>query len=140
MNAECKVCGKKPGSEDWAEFDYESGDFYCPDCSPTDFDEGDSEVCELCEREGVGTETHHLVPQSKDGGSEESNLAEVCTSCHRKIHATFANIELKDKYDSIEALKRSKKIRDYVKWIRRTDKRNVRFKESTRVKYKRSRR
>jgi len=40
------------------------------------------------------SETHHIVPLSKNGGDEIKNLIVVCPNCHRKLH--YAK---KEKYD-----------------------------------------
>jgi len=45
--------------------------------------------CERCFAEGIITpvdEVHHIVPVSKGGTHERSNLMSLCQSCHNKIH------------------------------------------------------
>lgn len=45
--------------------------------------------CELCFREGKMVpveEVHHIVPLSRGGTNDESNLMSLCRSCHEKIH------------------------------------------------------
>ena len=45
--------------------------------------------CEQCYREGRITmmdEVHHIVPVSRGGTNEDSNLMSLCRSCHNKIH------------------------------------------------------
>lgn len=45
--------------------------------------------CEQCYREGKITmmdEVHHIVPVSRGGTNEDSNLMSLCRSCHNKIH------------------------------------------------------
>lgn len=52
--------------------------------------------CEMCYREGRITlmdEVHHIVPVSKGGTHERSNLMSLCRSCHNKIH-----IEMGDRH------------------------------------------
>lgn len=134
MKAECVVCGTKPDDNNWAEFDYISGDFYCPECNPVE-EEFSEEECELCERTEVELTDHHLVPQVQGGSDEEDNISRLCVSCHRKVHATFSNFELEHKFNTIEKLRRQQEIRSYIAWITRTDKKNVKFKESNRAKY-----
>ncbi len=45
--------------------------------------------CEKCFEEGRMTpveEVHHIVPLSKGGTHDDSNLMSLCHSCHEKIH------------------------------------------------------
>lgn len=45
--------------------------------------------CEECLKNGVLTpveEVHHIVPVSRGGTNECSNLMSLCQSCHTKIH------------------------------------------------------
>lgn len=47
-------------------------------------------LCEECKRKGLITaaeEVHHIIPLSKGGTSEESNLMSLCTPCHSAITA-----------------------------------------------------
>ena len=47
-------------------------------------------LCEECERNGrikPAEEVHHILPLSKGGGNETSNLMALCKSCHSKITA-----------------------------------------------------
>ena len=53
-------------------------------------------LCERCLDEGRTTlmkEVHHIVPVSRGGTHDESNLMSLCQSCHTKIHVR----ELKDR-------------------------------------------
>ena len=46
-------------------------------------------LCELCLKEGRLTpvqEVHHIIPISKGGTHEQSNLMSLCQSCHTKLH------------------------------------------------------
>lgn len=46
-------------------------------------------LCEKCFAEGRVTlmdEVHHIVPVSRGGTHEDSNLMSLCRSCHTKIH------------------------------------------------------
>lgn len=52
-------------------------------------------LCEMCLREEKYTpvnEVHHILPISKGGTNDRSNLMSVCRSCHNKLH-----IELGDR-------------------------------------------
>ena len=42
-------------------------------------------LCQPCKRAGLLTpaqQVDHIVPVSKDGGNEESNLESICLACH----------------------------------------------------------
>ena len=46
-------------------------------------------LCEMCLREGKYVpvdEVHHILPASRGGTHDESNLMSLCRSCHNKIH------------------------------------------------------
>lgn len=52
-------------------------------------------LCELCLKEGILTpveEVHHIVPLSKGGTNDFSNLMSLCKSHHQRLH-----IELGDR-------------------------------------------
>lgn len=45
--------------------------------------------CEQCFKEGILTpvdEVHHIIPVSRGGTHDRSNLMSLCKSCHNKIH------------------------------------------------------
>lgn len=47
-------------------------------------------LCERCQAAGrlkQAEEVHHILPLSKGGTHEESNLMSLCTSCHSEITA-----------------------------------------------------
>ncbi|MGL5258404.1 MAG: HNH endonuclease [Proteocatella sp.] len=47
-------------------------------------------LCDECEKNGrikAAEEVHHILPLSKGGGNETSNLMALCKSCHSKITA-----------------------------------------------------
>lgn len=46
-------------------------------------------LCEMCLKVGKCVpvdEVHHIVPLSRGGTNDESNLMSLCRSCHNKIH------------------------------------------------------
>lgn len=48
-------------------------------------------LCEECKRNGrikAAEEVHHILPLSKGGGNETSNLMALCKSCHSRITAS----------------------------------------------------
>jgi len=42
--------------------------------------------CERCETKGIELHVHHIIPLSKGGTSESSNLQVLCKKCHSKQH------------------------------------------------------
>lgn len=45
-------------------------------------------LCEECQKQGrlnPAEEVHHILPLSRGGGNEESNLMSLCKSCHSRI-------------------------------------------------------
>ncbi|CAJ0852412.1 hypothetical protein AMST5_00552 [freshwater sediment metagenome] len=75
-----------------------------------------SETCPLCARllGTVRVTEHHLVPRRYKGN--ETRLLHAI--CHRKIHATFTDQELRDHYNSFERLLAHDDIRIFVEWVR----------------------
>ena len=70
--------------------------------------------CPLCERVGdfLKPSKHHLVPRSRDG----EVTVEVCSDCHRQIHALFTLVELEREFSTVEALKASAAMQKWTKW------------------------
>jgi 5-methylcytosine-specific restriction protein A len=89
----------------------------------------DPERCEICGRT-IPTETHHLHPQNR----KESPTADVCKPCHRQLHAVFTNHELLQEYDTPVAIREADRMRDFVEWIRTTNKTDIQVSESERVR------
>lgn len=56
---------------------------------------------------------HHLIPLLK-GGKEAHTVHKVC---HRKIHSIWSENELRDTYNTFEAIKGDERIRTFVKWL-----------------------
>ena len=75
-------------------------------------------TCSLCAREIPSkgyAEWHHLVPKSKDG----KDKVLVCVDCGNQIHLLFTNNELRDTYNTIEALRSDERVCKYIAWIRK---------------------
>ncbi len=54
--------------------------------------------CEKCFEQGIITpvaEVHHIVPVSKGGTHERSNLMSLCRSCHNKIHLEMGDRQIR---------------------------------------------
>ena len=64
--------------------------------------------------------------------------ATLCRPCHKQIYAVFTNEELWESYDSLEALRDSDRLAEYLEWIRGTDKFDVRIQTSDRVRERRT--
>ena len=78
----------------------------------------DDLICSLCTRKIPGNEYaewHHLVPRAKYG----KDKVLVCVDCGNQIHLLFANNELRDKYNTVEALMSDERVRKYVAWVRK---------------------
>ncbi len=73
--------------------------------------------CPLCERTGdyLSPSKHHLVPKSRDG----EVTVEICSDCHRQIHALFTLVELEREFSSLDALKASPPMQKWTQWAGR---------------------
>ena len=77
----------------------------------------EKKICPLCDREITKksyADEHHLIPKSL-GGKETITLHRIC---HSKIHSVFTERELKNKYFTIENLKKHEEIIKFNKWIK----------------------
>jgi hypothetical protein len=75
--------------------------------------------CELCERETERLTVHHLIPRHKDGG--DGPRAEICSACHRQIHALFDNATLARELNCVERLRDEPHMRRFLAWVRKQD-------------------
>lgn len=85
--------------------------------------------CTLCGRDipaKMFAEKHHLVPKQAKG----KKTVTVCCPCGDQIHELFTNKELRDKYNTVEALLGDPRVQRWVKWIRKTDRWHVRMRSS----------
>ncbi len=73
--------------------------------------------CPLCERAGdfLKPSKHHLVPKSRDG----EVTVDICSDCHRQIHALFTLVELEREYSTIDALRSSAAMQKWTRWARK---------------------
>lgn len=100
-----------------------------------------STTCALCLRvvpdERIAdpqvVQEHHLRPERR----AESPTVMLCRPCHKQVHALFTNEELREEYDTVEALRDAERLRDYVEWIRGTNKLDIQVTTSTRVRERR---
>ena len=42
--------------------------------------------CQICKKETDYLEKHHIVPKSRGGSDNNSNLIKICIDCHSKAH------------------------------------------------------
>jgi hypothetical protein len=75
--------------------------------------------CELCERPVGRVTVHHLVPKQHDG--HDGPKVELCSGCHRQVHALFSNRVLAEELDSLEKLRSHPQVARYVRWARKQD-------------------
>lgn len=78
----------------------------------------DKYICELCKRIGVAKVTeHHLIP--KEEGGRDKDVAWLCESCHKQIHALYTNKELAKELNTLEKLENDDNITKYLKYIKK---------------------
>jgi 5-methylcytosine-specific restriction endonuclease McrA len=53
--------------------------------------ERDGRMCRVC-RDTAAFDVHHLLPRSRGGADEKSNLIAVCRRCHTDIHGHVAKL------------------------------------------------
>lgn len=96
----------------------------------------DKYVCELCKREGVPKVTeHHLVPREE--GGKDGDVAWLCESYHKQIHALYTNRELAIRLNTLNSLENDDNINKYLKYIRKQpSSKKVKVKKSKNVQKK----
>jgi len=78
----------------------------------------DEPCCPLCGRPfgaARNISRHHLIPMSK--GGKKGLTVDMHNICHRKIHATLTNRELKLNYFTIEKLQQHPEIAKFIQWV-----------------------
>ena len=83
--------------------------------------------CALCERVGVRTTRHHLIPRRThrlkrirkrfDREQRLGAILHVCRPCHSHIHAVLGEKELTERYNSRAALLAHPDIAQFVDWL-----------------------
>ena len=71
-----------------------------------------TESCVFCKRE-VPTRGHHVVPRCK-GGTE---IVPTCHSCEDFIHKTWNHNELRDVFNTVEAILAETRFQKFLKWL-----------------------
>ncbi|MFG6120431.1 HNH endonuclease [Thalassobacillus sp. B23F22_16] len=79
----------------------------------------DDKTCDLCGRSPVTTTVHHLIP--KEYGGADGPTAQLCSTCHRQIHALFTNEELAGFYHTLERLADHPDMAKYLRWVKKQD-------------------
>lgn len=77
--------------------------------------------CELCERKTDNLTVHHLVPKQsvKRKQANAGPTTDICSACHRQIHALFDNKYLAQNLNTIEKLKSEPQMQKFLSWIRK---------------------
>ncbi|WP_426776278.1 HNH endonuclease [Lusitaniella coriacea] len=75
--------------------------------------------CELCKREMERLTAHHLIPRqtTKRKKVEPSPTINICSACHRQVHAFFDNRYLAKHLNTLDKLKSDPKMRKFLNWI-----------------------
>jgi 5-methylcytosine-specific restriction protein A len=76
---------------------------------------------------------HHLRPEER----ATSPTVTLCRPCHDQIHALFTNEELRESYDTVDALRSAKRLQSYLDWIRGTDHLEIDVETSAHVRERR---
>ncbi|WP_209438233.1 hypothetical protein [Natronococcus sp. JC468] len=95
-------------------------------------------TCALCRRvvpheridDPQVVQEHHLRPEER----ATSPTVMLCRPCHEQIHALFTNEQLREEYDTIEALQSADRLQGYVDWISGTNKLEIQVRTSDRVR------
>mgnify|MGYP000070017705 CR=1 FL=1 len=98
-------------------------------------------TCALCQRripderldDPAAVQEHHLRPERR----AESQTVQLCRPCHDQLHALFTNEELRESYDTVEALRGADRLQGYIDWIRGTEKLDIDVSTSNRVRERR---
>lgn len=91
-------------------------------------------ICQLCNREVETTTLHHLIPKmlhskkwyKKNFSNEKLNeVIELCIDCHRAIHQFVKEKDLGKKYNTLALLKTHIKIKNFISWVSKQNKKNI---------------
>nr|MDZ8061326.1 HNH endonuclease [Nostoc sp. EkiNYC01] len=79
--------------------------------------------CELCQRQMEHLTVHHLVPRqnTKRKKQDPGPTANICSACHRQIHALFDNKLLARVLNTLEKLSNEPQIQKFLAWVRKQD-------------------
>ncbi|MCC5667811.1 HNH endonuclease [Nostoc sp. CHAB 5784] len=81
------------------------------------------EQCQLCHREMEHLTVHHLVPRqnTKRKKQDPGPTANICSACHRQIHALFDNKLLARELNTLEKLSNEPQMQKFLAWVRKQD-------------------
>ncbi|RCJ14518.1 hypothetical protein A6S26_10385 [Nostoc sp. ATCC 43529] len=79
--------------------------------------------CELCQREMENLTIHHLVPRqnTKRKKQDPGLTINICSACHRQIHALFNNKVLAKELNTIDKLSNEPQMQKFLAWVRKQD-------------------
>ncbi|WP_347242469.1 HNH endonuclease [Nostoc sp. FACHB-888] len=79
--------------------------------------------CQLCQREMKSLTVHHLVPRqnTKRKKQDPGPTANICSACHRQIHALFDNKLLALELNTLDKLKNEPQMQKFLVWVRKQD-------------------
>lgn len=77
--------------------------------------------CELCQREMESLTVHHLIPRQylKRKKIAASPIINICSACHKQIHALFDNKQLARELNSLDKLKQEPKMQKFLAWVKK---------------------
>jgi len=76
-------------------------------------------VCALCERDVPSLTEHHLTPRSKGKPGQVLPVVQICSACHRQLHALFTNDELATFLNSVDRIKSHPAMGRFLNWVRK---------------------
>ena len=80
-------------------------------------DPAGDKACQLCLRESPRLTVHHLIPRAR--GGRFGPKAQLCSTCHRQLHALFSESTLAQELSSLKAIRLNPQMAGYLKWVRR---------------------
>ena len=77
--------------------------------------------CELCDRQMSRLSVHHLIPRqySKRKKAEIGPTVNICSACHRQIHAFFTNKRLAEELNTLEKLRNEPQMEKFLAWVKK---------------------
>ncbi len=77
-------------------------------------------LCQLCDRDVKELTTHHLVPRQtvKRKQADSGPTIDICSPCHRQIHALYSNLDLAKELNTLNKLKSEPKMSKFLGWIK----------------------
>ncbi len=87
-------------------------DMISGDKTPRSGSDPGASVCAFCRRD-VPTRQHHVIPRCK-GGRE---TAPTCHSCEDFIHKTWSHNELRDTFNTVEAIVADARFQRFLRWL-----------------------